>query len=104
MSVLKITSENYEEEVLNAKERVLIDFYADWCGPCKMMAPVVEEVAEELAGKIKVGKVNVDDNQDLAMEYGIMSIPTLVVIEDGKAIKTLVGFRSKQELKEILSK
>lgn len=104
MSVLKITSENYEEEVLNAKERVLIDFYADWCGPCKMMAPVVEEVAEELAGKIKVGKVNVDDNQDLAMEYGIMSIPTLVVIEDGKAIKTLVGFRSKQELIEILSK
>lgn len=104
MSVLKITSENYEEEVLNSKEKVLIDFYADWCGPCKMMAPVVEEVAEELEGKIKVGKVNVDENQDLAMEYGVMSIPTLVVIENGKAVKTLVGFRSKQELKEILSK
>ena len=89
MSVLKITSENYEEEVLNSKEKVLIDFYADWCGPCKMMAPVVEEVAEELAGKIKVGKVNVDENQDLAMEYGVMSIPTLVVIENGKAVKTL---------------
>ena len=102
MSVLKITSENYEEEVLNSKEKVLIDFYADWCGPCKMMAPVVEEIAEELAGKIKVGKVNVDENQDLAMQYGIMSIPTLVVIENGKAVKTLVGFRSKQELKEIL--
>lgn len=102
MSVLKITSENYEEEVLNSKEKILIDFYADWCGPCKMMAPVVEEIAEELAGKIKVGKVNVDENQDLAMEYGIMSIPTLVVIENGKAVKTLVGFRSKQELKEIL--
>lgn len=102
MSVLKITSENYEEEVLNSKEKVLIDFYADWCGPCKMMAPIVEEIAEELAGKIKVGKVNVDENQDLAMQYGIMSIPTLVVIENGKAVKTLVGFRSKQELKEIL--
>lgn len=102
MSVLKITSENYEEEVLNSKEKVLIDFYADWCGPCKMMAPVVEEVAEELEGKIKVGKVNVDDNQDLAMKYGIMSIPTLVVIENGKAVKTLVGFRSKQELKNLL--
>ena len=98
MSVLKITRENYEEEVLNSKEKVLIDFYADWCGPCKMMAPVVEEVAEELAGKIKVGKVNVDENQDLAMEYGVMSIPTLVVIENGKAVKTLVGFRSKQNL------
>lgn len=102
MSVLKITGENYEEEVLNSKEKVLIDFYADWCGPCKMMAPIVEEIAEELAGKIKVGKVNVDENQDLAMQYGIMSIPTLVVIENGKAVKTLVGFRSKQELKEIL--
>lgn len=102
MSVLKITSENYEEEVLNSKEKVLIDFYADWCGPCKMMAPVVEEVAEELEGKIKVGKVNVDENQDLAMEYGVMSIPTLVVIENGKAVKTLVGFRSKQELKNLL--
>lgn len=102
MSVLKITRENYEEEVLNSKEKVLIDFYADWCGPCKMMAPVVEEVAEELAGKIKVGKVNVDENQDLAMEYGVMSIPTLVVIENGKAVKTLVGFRSKQELKNLL--
>lgn len=102
MSVLKITSENYEKEVLNAKGKVLIDFYADWCGPCKMMAPVVEEVAEEFAGKVKVGKVNVDNNQNLAMEYGIMSIPTLVVLENGKPIKTLVGFRSKEELKKSL--
>ena len=68
MSVLKITSENYEEEVLNSKEKVLIDFYADWCGPCKMMAPVVEEIANELEGKLKVGKVNVDENQDLSIE------------------------------------
>lgn len=98
MSVLKITSENYEEEVLKSNEKVLVDFYADWCGPCKMMAPVVEEVAKELEGKIKVGKVNVDDNQDLAMEYEVMSIPTLVVIEKGEAVKTLVGFRSKEDL------
>ncbi len=102
MSVLKITSENYEEEVLNSKEKVLIDFYADWCGPCKMMAPVVEEIANELEGKLKVGKVNVDENQDLAIKYGIMSIPTLVVIENGETVRTLVGFRSKQELLEIL--
>lgn len=102
MSVLKITSENYGEEVLNSKEKVLIDFYADWCGPCKMMAPVVEEIANELEGKLKVGKVNVDENQDLAIKYGIMSIPTLVVIENGETVRTLVGFRSKQELLEIL--
>ena len=89
MSVLKITSENYEEEVLNSKEKVLIDFYADWCGPCKMMAPVVEEVANELEGKLKVGKVNVDENQDLAIKYGIMSIPTLVVIENGETLNNV---------------
>lgn len=104
MSVLKITSENYEEEVLNSKEKVLIDFYADWCGPCKMMAPVVEEIANELEGKLKVGKVNVDENQDLAIKYGIMSIPTLVVVENGETVRNLVGFRSKEELIEILSK
>ena len=102
MEIMKVSKENFEKEVLQSDKKVLIDFYADWCGPCKMMAPVVEEIAEELAGKIKVGKVNVDENQDLAMQYGIMSIPTLVVIENGETVRTLVGFRSKQELLEIL--
>lgn len=102
MSVLKITSENYETEVLNSDKLVLIDFYADWCGPCRMMSSVIDEIAEEMADKIKVGKINVDENQDLAMEYGIMSIPTIVMIKDGKAVKNLVGVRDKNEIKDTL--
>lgn len=103
MSVLNITSENYEEEVLKEEGTVLIDFYADWCGPCRAMSPIVEEIAQELEGKIKVGKINVDNNQDLAMEYGVMSIPTFIVFKNGKNIKTVVGSRSKEELKESLN-
>lgn len=102
MSVLKITSENYETEVLNSDKLVLIDFYADWCGPCRMMSPIIDEIAEEMSGKIKVGKINVDENQDLAMEYGIMSIPTIVMIKDGKAVKNLIGVRDKNEIKDTL--
>ena len=102
MSVLKVSNENYKEEVLDLEKTVLVDFYADWCGPCKMMAPVVEEISEELQDKVKVCKVNVDENQDLAMQYGIMSIPTLVFIKNGKLEKTLVGLRDKQELISVL--
>lgn len=104
MSVLKITSENYDEEVINSEKPVLIDFYADWCGPCKMMSPIIDQIAEEKANSIKVGKVNVDENQELAMKYGIMSIPTLVVIKNGQVEKTFVGLRDKSEiLKELYS-
>ena len=95
---LKINSENFEKEVLNSNKTVLIDFYADWCGPCKMMAPVVKELAEELQGKAKVGKINVDENQDLAMEYNVMSIPTLLIFKNGKEFKRFVGVRDKHEL------
>ena len=102
MSVLKVSNENYKEEVLDSEKVVLVDFYADWCAPCKMMAPIVEEISEELGDKVKVCKVNVDDNQDLAMQYGIMSIPTLLFIKNGKLEKTLVGLRDKQELVSIL--
>ena len=98
MSVLKITSENYEEEVLKSEKPVLIDFYADWCGPCRMMGPIIEEIAEEKADTIKVGKINVDENQDLAMEYGVMSIPTIVIIKNGEVEKTFVGVRGKNEI------
>ena len=73
MSVLKITKENYETEVLKSDKLVLIDFYADWCGPCKMMSPIIDEIAEEVGDKIKVGKINVDENQELAMEYEVMN-------------------------------
>ena len=103
MSVLKISNDNYSKEVLEYKEKVvLVDFYADWCGPCKMMAPVVEEISEELKDKVKVCKVNVDENQNLAAQYGIMSIPTLIFVKNGKLEKTLVGLRNKQELVSII--
>jgi len=95
---LKLSSENFEKEVIQSEKPVLVDFYADWCGPCKMMAPTIEKVAEELGEKAKVGKINVDENQDLAMEYNIMSIPTVIIFKDGKEFKRMVGVRDKEEL------
>lgn len=95
---IKISSENFEKEVLNSEKPVLVDFFADWCGPCKMMAPIVEELATELEGKVKVGKLNVDENSDIAIEYNVMSIPTLIVFKNGKEEKRLVGVRDKEEL------
>lgn len=102
MSVFKITGENYEEEVLNSEKKVLIDFYADWCGPCKMMSPIIDKVEEKMGDSIKVGKINVDEEHDLAIKYEIMSIPTIVIIKDGKVEKTLVGLRDKSEIEEAL--
>lgn len=103
MSVLNVTSENYESEVLKSEKTVLIDFYADWCGPCKMMSPVIDEIAEEMKETVKVGKINVDENQDLAMEYGVMSIPTIVVLKNGEVQKTFVGVTDKEEIKQALN-
>lgn len=102
MSVLKITSENFEEEVLKSDKTVLIDFYADWCGPCRMMGPIVEEIANTAAENVKVGKVNVDDNQELAVKFGIMSIPTLIIFKNGKPVESLIGVRDKAEIMEKL--
>lgn len=95
---LNLDSKNFEKEVLNSSEPVLVDFYADWCGPCKMMAPVVEELAGELQGKAKVGKINIDENQGLAMKYEVMSIPTLIVFKEGKETNRFVGVTDKDEL------
>ena len=100
MEILKITGKNFEQEVLNSKTPVLIDFYADWCGPCKMMSPIIDEIAGELQEKAKVGKINVDENQDLAIEYNVMSIPTIMIFKEGKPAKTFVGVRSKSEILE----
>lgn len=97
MGILKVTSSNFEEEVLKSEKAVLIDFYADWCGPCKMISPVVEAVANENAG-IKVVKVNVDDAQDLALKYEVMSIPTLVVIKNGIETNRTIGLVDKTEI------
>ena len=95
---LKLNSTNFEKEVLNSEKPVLVDFFADWCGPCKMMAPIVEELATELDGKAKVGKINVDESSDIAVEYNVMSIPTLIIFKNGKEEKGLVGVRDKEEL------
>ena len=95
---LKLSSENFTEEVLNSEKPVLVDFYADWCGPCNAMSPVIEELAKELEGKAKVGKINVDENSDIAVEYNVMSIPTLIIFKNGKEEKRLVGLRDKEEL------
>ena len=95
---LKLSSENFKEEVLNSEKPVLVDFYADWCGTCNAMAPVIEELAKELERKAKVGKINVDENSDIAVEYNVMSIPTLIIFKNGKEEKRLVGLRDKEEL------
>ena len=97
MEVLKVTSNNFEEEVIKCEKTVLVDFYADWCGPCKMLSPIIDEIAKENPD-IKVVKVNVDDAQDLAMKYQVMSIPTLVIIKNGQQINKSVGLRDKEEI------
>lgn len=98
MEVLKLTLENFEEEVLKSDKPVLVDFYANWCGPCKMMAPIIEEIANEMSGDVKVGKVDIDDNQNLAVEYEVMSIPTIIIVKNGAIVKTFVGVRDKNEI------
>ena len=98
MTELKITAANFKNEVLRSDKPVLLDFYADWCGPCKMLAPVLYEIAEENAGALKVGKVNVDEQMELAMRFQVSSIPMLVVFKNGKAVAKSVGYRSKSEI------
>ena len=102
MAELTLTGQNFEQEVLLAKEPVLVDFWATWCGPCRMLAPVIEEIANEYAGKVKVGKVNVDDERELALEYGVSSIPTVMVFQNGEVKETSVRYRPKEEIEQLL--
>ncbi len=102
MSVLKFDEGNFEKEVLKEKGKVLVDFYADWCGPCRMMSPIIDEIAEEMGESVKVGKINVDNNQELAIKYDVMSIPTIMVFENGNPIKTFIGVTDKTEILEVL--
>ena len=102
--VYKFDESNFEAEVLKSDLPVFVDFYADWCGPCKMMSPVIDKLAEELDGKIKVGKVNVDENGDLAVRYGIMSIPNMVFFKNGEVADRVVGAIPKPAMKEKFEK
>jgi thioredoxin 1 len=101
---VEIEEAKFEESVLKASLPVLVDFWAPWCGPCRMVAPVVEELAKEYDGKVSFVKVNVDNNQKVAGQYGVMSIPTLILFKDGKPVANVVGFRPKDELKKSLDK
>ncbi len=101
MSVLHITKANFEELVLKSEKRVLLDFWAPWCGPCKMIGPVVEEISEENE-HITVGKVNVDEEMELAIQFGVSSIPTLVVMEKGQKVAQAIGYRPKADILKIL--
>jgi thioredoxin 1 len=104
--ILTLTETSFDEQIGSATEPIIVDFWAEWCGPCKMIAPILGEIAAEQAGKLLVGKVNVDEHPGLAMRYDVMSIPTMIVFRDGQAVKRLVGARGKgammAELEEFL--
>ena len=104
MSLLHMNSEDFENIVLNKNENAIVDFWATWCGPCKMLGPTIEEIAGELDGKIAVGKVDVDENRELAIKYGVMSIPTVIYFKNGEEAARLIGVQSKEKLIETANK
>ena len=98
-NILVLTQENFSSEVLQSMTPVLVDFWAEWCGPCKMIAPILEELADEYEGRVKIAKINIDEQQQLAAEYGIRAIPTLLLFDKGQVADQIVGQRSKRDLK-----
>lgn len=104
MKPVTLTDENFQNEVLNSEKPVLVDFWAEWCGPCRMVAPIVEELAKEYEGSLKVGKVDVDANQKVSMQFGIRSIPTLLVFKGGKVVEQVIGAVPKRALMDKVTK
>ena len=102
--IVTLTQENFAQQVLQSPSPVLVDFWAEWCGPCKMIAPLLDELADEYDGKVKIGKVNIDDQQSLASEYGIRAIPTLLLFSKGQVADQIVGARSKRDFKTSLDR
>lgn len=103
MAIVNVTDQSFKNEV-ESTGTVLVDFWAPWCGPCKMIAPVLEELDQEMAGKVKIAKLNVDDNPDTTSRFGVMSIPTLIVFKDGQPVDKVIGFQPKDSLKSVLSR
>jgi thioredoxin 1 len=102
--IVTLTQENFAQQVLQSPAPVLVDFWAEWCGPCKMIAPLLDELADEYDGKIKIGKVNIDEHQGLAAEYGVRAIPTLLVFDKGQVAEQMIGAKSKRDLKASLDR
>ena len=102
--IVTLTQENFAQQVLQSPSPVLVDFWAEWCGPCKMIAPLLDELADEYGGKVKIGKVNIDEHQSLAAQYGIRAIPTLLLINNGQVAEQMVGAKSKRDLKASLDR
>jgi thioredoxin 1 len=100
MADLNFTDQNFQTEVLESKLPVLVDFWAEWCAPCQIVSPIVEELATEYGEKLKVGKLNVDDNAKISQNYGVMSIPSLLIFKEGKVVKTMIGAQSKDNFKK----
>ncbi len=103
-NIVTLTESNFAQEVLDSPTPVLVDFWAEWCGPCKMIAPILDELASEYDGRVKIGKVNIDEYQNLATQHGIRAIPTLLIFKDGQVAEQIVGFRSKRDLKANIEK
>ena len=98
--IITVTQDSFKQEVLESPKPFLVDFWAEWCGPCKMLTPILDELAQEYEGRIRIGKVNIDEHQEIAAQYGIRSIPTLLLFQQGQVAEQLVGLRSKRDLKQ----